>query len=65
MTITPSSAAAERCFSFLKLAFDRQQLVGEERGALDDYAALSIMEQFKQGNLANKFHNAHHSQRPF
>ncbi len=65
MTITPSSAAAERCFSFLKLAFDRQQLVGEERGALDDYAALSIMEQFKQGNLANKFHIAHYLQRPF
>jgi hypothetical protein len=65
MTITPSSASAERCFSFLKLAFDRQQLVGEERGALDDYAALSVMEQFKQGNIANKFHIAHYSHHPF
>ncbi len=65
MTITPSSAAAERCFSFLKVAFDRQQLVGEERGALDDYAGLSVAEQFKQGNVANKFHMAHYSQRPF
>jgi hypothetical protein len=56
LTIVPSSAACERCFSLLKSMFTAQQLVGEERGALEDSIALSVAARFILNNLENKFH---------
>jgi hypothetical protein len=42
LSVAPSSAAAESCFSLLKAYFDAQQLVGDWRGALEDYIKQMI-----------------------
>ncbi len=56
LSITPSSAAAERCFSLLKAYFDSQQLVGDQRGALQDYIEIMIATAFATNNKKNDFH---------
>jgi hypothetical protein len=57
LTIVPSSAACERCFSLLKSMFTTQQLVGNDRGALEDGIGLSVASRFRENNIANTFHN--------
>jgi hypothetical protein len=57
LTIVPSSAACERCFSLLKSMFTTQQLVGNDRGALEDGIGLSVAARFRANNIANTFHN--------
>jgi len=56
LSIAPSSAAAERCFSLLKAYFDSQQLVGDRRGALEDYIEQMIAMSFEESNKKNAFH---------
>ena len=56
LSIVPSSAAAERSFSLLKSYFQSQSLVGDARGALEDYIELSVATSFATGNKKNKFH---------
>jgi hypothetical protein len=56
LSIVPSSAAAERCFSLLKAFFESQQLVGEARGALEDYIEQMIAMSFEKSNKKNPFH---------
>lgn len=56
LTIVPSSACCERCFSLLKHMFTTQQLIGEQRGVLEDNIGLSVAAKFKANNLANAFH---------
>ena len=56
LTIVPSSASCERCFSLLKSMFTTQQLVGEVRGVLEDNIGLSIAAKFRSNNLKNAFH---------
>jgi len=56
LSIVPSSAAAERCFSLLKAFFDSQQLVGDRRGALEDYIEQTIAMSFEENNKNNAFH---------
>lgn len=56
LTVVPSSASCERCFSLLKSMFTAQQLVGEERGVLEDSISLSVATRFRANNLENKFH---------
>ena len=58
LTIVPSSAACERCFSLLKSMFTTQQLVGDDRGALEDGIGLSVAARFRENNITNTFHNA-------
>jgi hypothetical protein len=53
LTLTPSSAAAERSFSMLRHLFDLQQLQG---GTLSDYVSAAVMSRFRTGNLENEFH---------
>jgi hypothetical protein len=53
LTLTPSSASAERSFSMLKHLFDLQQLQG---GTLSDYVSAAVCARFRSGNLANDFH---------
>jgi len=36
--------------------FTAQQLVGEERGVLEDNIGLSVAARFRANNLENKFH---------
>jgi hypothetical protein len=59
LSIAPSSAAAERSFSLLKLYFQSQQLVGDARGALEDYIELSVATSFATSNRKNPFHGVH------
>ena len=56
LSIVPSSAAAERCFSLLKAYFESQQLVGDRRGALEDYIEQMIAMAFEENNKKNDFH---------
>jgi hypothetical protein len=56
LSIAPSSAAAERSFSLLKAYFDSQQLIGEHRGALQDYIETMIAQAFATNNKKNDFH---------
>ena len=56
LSIVPSSAAAERCFSLLKAFFDSQQLVGDTRGALEDYIEQMVAMSFEENNNKNDFH---------
>ena len=56
LSIVPSSAAAERCFSLLKAHFTSQQLVGDGRGALEDYIEQMIAMSFEENNKKNAFH---------
>jgi hypothetical protein len=56
LSIVPSSAAAERCFSLLKAFFDSQQLVGDMRGALEDYIEQMVAMSFEENNKKNDFH---------
>ena len=56
LSIVPSSAAAERCFSLLKAYFESQQLVGDARGALEDYIEQMIAMSFEENNKKNAFH---------
>jgi hypothetical protein len=60
LSIVPSSAAAERCFSLLKAYFDSQQLVGDLRGALEDYIEQMIAMSFESNNKKNDFHSHAH-----
>jgi hypothetical protein len=62
LSIVPSSAAAERSFSLLKNYFQSQQLVGDMRGALEDYIELSVATSFATSNKNNKFHSRLHAQ---
>jgi hypothetical protein len=64
LTVVPSSASCERCFSLLKSMFTAQQLVGEERGVLEDSISLSVATRFRDNNLANKFHAPHGAAAP-
>ncbi len=56
LTIVPSSASCERCFSLLKHMFTNQQLMGDHRGVLEDNIGLSVASKFRANNLANSFH---------
>ncbi len=58
LSIAPSSAAAERSFSLLKAYFTAQQLVGDHRGALEDYIELTIAQSFADNNKKNAFHGS-------
>ena len=58
LSIAPSSAAAERSFSLLKAYFTPQQLIGEHRGALEDYIELMVAESFATNNKRNSFHGS-------
>ena len=58
LSVAPSSAAAERCFSLLKAYFEAQQLVGDQRGALEDYIEQMIAMNFEESNKKNAFHAA-------
>ena len=58
LSIAPSSAAAERSFSLLKAFFTSQQLVGEHRGALEDYIEIMIAQSFADNNRKNSFHGS-------
>ena len=58
LSIAPSSAAAERSFSMLKAYFTPQQLIGEHRGALEDYIELMVAESFATNNKRNSFHGS-------
>ena len=55
-TIPASSAAAERCFSILKLCFDAQQLQAGAHGAQLDLIHCTLASRFKAGNVSNDFH---------
>jgi hypothetical protein len=58
LSVSPSSAASERCFSLLKAYFDAQQLIGNQRGALEDYIEQMIAMNFEENNKKNAFHAA-------
>ncbi len=53
LTLTPSSASAERSFSMLLHLFDMQQLYS---GTLSDYVQAAVMARFRTGNLENDYH---------
>ena len=53
LTLTPSSACAERSFSMLLHLFDMQQLYS---GTLSDYVQAAVMARFRTANLENAFH---------
>jgi hypothetical protein len=56
LPLLPHLFRAREVITLLKSVFTPQQLIGEERGVLEDNVSLSVAAKFRTSNLRNTFH---------